>query len=481
MPGPKLIQLEGGFYQAQSPIAAAIRCLNLYPELNMAGGAVKYTNYLTPGLVVLADPGANLICRTAYRATNGALFEVVANVVYFTDQTFTRTALGTIANLSTPVSMKDNGLVLVVVDGTTAGYVVDLTTHAFSTISDPAFYGSNRVDYTDTYFVFTRPNSTQYYLSPPNWNGTDPFDALDIADKVGGADNISTSICMKEDIWTIGLYTTQVWYNSGGTDFAFAPVSGVFIEHGCEAVYSVAQTDLSIFWLTQDDDGKAMVVQGKDYSVQRVSTHAMENLMDGYTNLADAIGMVYQQKGHLFYVLTFPTDDKTWVYDLSTGLWHERAWIDEDGVEHRWRPNCVASAYNRIVAGDFQNGKLYQVSPEIYTDDGSPITRRRGFQHLVNSGLETSYKSFAVYASAGGATALLTTTEPTMMLRWSDDGGFSWGNPVSLAAGSTGQYGRQMVARQLGMGRDRVFEVFWSYPYSEALNGAFIDADGAAA
>lgn len=478
---PRLVELPGGFYKAKSVLAACQRQLNLYSEGNPAGSPTKFTDYQTPGTVTLIDPASALICRCAYRATNGELFEVVGTHVYFTDSSFVRHSLGAIANLTTPVSMSDNGTVVVIVDGSNAGYTIDLPGHAFNTIVDAAFYGSPRVSYSDTYFVFNRPGTTQWYLSPPNWNGVTAFDALDIADKVGGADNISTSITMKEDVWTIGLYTTQVWSNNGGVDFPFALVSGIFIEHGCQAVYSAGQTDLSIFWLTQDDDGFAMVVQGKDYAVTRVSTHAMEAEIMKYPNLTDAIGMIYQQEGHTFYVLTFPTADKTWVYDLASGLWHERAWIDSNGVEHRWRPNCLATAYGKTLAGDFENGKLYQVDLQTYTDAGDPITRRRGFPHLLNSGLEMSYRSFVAYMNAGSATGLLTTNEPLIMLRWSDNGGFSWSDPISLPAGATGQYSRQIVARQLGMGRDRVFELFWSANFDFSLLGAFIDADPAQA
>jgi hypothetical protein len=476
----KLVELPGGFYKAANLIADAQRCYNLYPEVNPKGAPVRLTNYLTPGLVTLANPGVTIKCRGAYKATNGQLFEVVGSTVYYTDAGFVRHSLGSIAALTTPVLMSDNGIVVVIVDGTASGYVVNLTTHAFSTISDPAFYGSTGVSYTDTYFVFNRPGTTQWYLSPQFWDGVSPFDALDIADKVGGADNINTIICMKEDIWVLGEFTSQVYYNAGGVDFAFAPISGVFIEHGVQASYSVAQTDLSIFWLTKDDDGTAMVVMGKDYNVSRVSTHAIETLLSKMTVTSDAIGMIYQQGGHTFYILTFPSEDKTITYDLASGLWHERGWNDDNGEEHRIRGNTCATAYGKTLMGDWENGKLYHLDPETYTDAGDPIVRRRGFPHIVNGGNLLSYKQFVAYMAAGSADAVLTDDEPTVSLRWSDNGGFSWGDPIQMPMGATGQYGRQIQARQLGMGRDRVFELFWSAPYATALQGAFVEADPAA-
>lgn len=479
MAQPKLVPIEGGFYEARSLIANAQRCGNLFPERNRDGAAVKYTLYPRAGLLTLANPGVNIKCRASYKASNGQLFEVVGGTVYYTDPTFTRHTLGTIANLSTPVSIRDNGIVAAIVDGTTSGYVVNLSTHAFSVISDPAFYGATAVSYTDTYLVFNRPNSTQFYLSPPNWNGTDPFDPLDIADKVGGADPLATLICMKEDIWTLGTLTSMVWYNAGGADFAFAPVSGVFIEYGCQAVYSVVQSDLAIFWLSQDDDGQSMVVMGRDYTVKRVSTYAIENAIQSYADQSDAIGGLYQQGGHTFYVLTFPTADKTWVYDIGEDLWHEQYWTDSDGIEHRIRANCFANAYNKNLCGDWENGKLYQLSPRLYTDDGAPIVCRRGLPHLLNNSLNMSYEQFVAYMQVGSKDGALTSDPATISLQWSDTAGYSWSNPITLSIGSTGQYGIQASARQLGMGRDRVFEVFWALDAPTAFQGGYVAASPA--
>ena len=79
----------------------------------------------------------------------------------------------------------------------------------------------------------------------------------------------------------------------------------------------------------------------------------------------------------------FPQADHTWVYDLSTQLWHERAWMDTNGALHRHRANCVAYAYGITVCGDWQNGKLYNWDLHTYTDDEAPIMRLRGPSALI--------------------------------------------------------------------------------------------------
>jgi hypothetical protein len=70
---------------------------------------------------------------------------------------------------------------------------------------------------------------------------------------------------------------------------------------------------------------KGIVYRANGYTAQRISTHAVEWQIQQYGNLSDAIAYTYQQDGHSFYVLIFPSANTTWVFDVATSLWHERA------------------------------------------------------------------------------------------------------------------------------------------------------------
>lgn len=307
--------------------------------------------------------------------------------------------------------------------------------------------------------------------------GSSAFDALDIAAKTGGPDGIAMLEIVHKDVWLLGdQNTTEVWYNVGAADFAFTRMPGVFIEHGCVAKYSVSKTDLSIFWLGRDKEGHLLAFIGMSYSAQVISTFAIQAEWESYDRVDDAIGFCYQQGGHDFWVLTFPTADRTWVYDLAEKLWHERAWYDDNSNEHRIRANCMAFAYGRIVVGDFENGKLYALDPEVYTDAGQRIGRRRGFPHLIKDANRLQYRRLILNMDPGLAPELLTSDSPEVSLRYSDTRGASWGNPVIKPVGATGQYATTITWWQLGQGRDRVFEVFWDFPYETALTGAWIEA-----
>lgn len=472
------IPLLGGAYQAKSIIANAQRCLNLYPEPNPQDAAAPVTHYPRPGLTKLASPPTAGVARCIYRASNGNLYYVVGYSLYSVSSQWVMTLVGTLQQSpNTLVSMADNGVDIMVVDGSANGYVVNLATNAFTTINNAAFYGANFVQYVDTYFVLNRPGYPTMYISMSN--STD-FDSLDFASKTGNPDPIVGLQITRREIWLIGAVATEVWYNTGASDFTFGPISGVYVEHGCCAQYSIAKQDLSIYWLSQDAQGHLMVLEGNSYRANRISTFAIENEIQGYEAFADAIGCTYQFEGHTFYQLTFPTADKTWVYDASSGLWHEESWTDNDGIQHRHRANCAGFAFDTNLMGDWETGDLYKIDPTAFTDNGQNIVYLRSFPHVENDGKRLIHSQFIADMEVGTAEGTSLTNPPEVSLRWSDTRGASWGNPIQAPLGSAGQYLTSIQFRRLGMARDRVYELSWSAPYKTALNGAWIDLSSAA-
>lgn len=462
------VSLTTGAYQAKSIIANAQRCCNLYPETNPADAESPTTHYQTPGLLTKVTSTQNS-WRGLWRAANGNQYGVCGNQLYQIRSDWSLNPLGTLGTSNGPVSMCDNGIQMLVVDGTTTGYYVEIDGNVFHTLIDDAFYGSNRVDLCDGYFILNRPGTNQFYISGFL---SVTFDPLDFAAKTGYSDKLATIAVAKRYIFLLGEQTTEVWYNTGAQDFTFGRMPGVFIQHGCIAKASVAQMDGTVFWLSQDPQGRAIAMRTAQFEGQRFSTHAIENAIQGYSRVDDAIGFCYQQEGHYFYVLQFPTASKTWVFDLATEQWHERMWHDTDGREYRHRSNCCAVINGTTAVGDWQNGKLYDMSLSYFDDDGVQIERIRSFPHLVDGLKRVMYRQFIADMQVGDTTA---ATGPEVRLRWSDTRGRSWGNYITGSLGAIGEFLTCIQFQRLGMARDRVFELSWSDPQDTALNGAYID------
>jgi len=474
------VALTDGTYEARSVIASAQRCVNLYPEINQLNKTLYYptqqtnaiiTHYPTPGLRLLATIGSGPI-RGIYTASNNVLYCVSGSSVYSVDATFIGTQIGTITSATGQVSMADNGIDLVLVDGTTAGYTVVLATGAFATINDPAFYGSDRVDFIDTFFVFNKPGTGEFYSTTSNV--VTPFNALYFATKIAKPDLLVSAVVMHDEIWLIGEKTTEIWLNSGGVDFPFSKVPGAFVQHGCMAKHSISVQNLQVYFLSQNEQGERIVLLGESYGVSRISTHAIEADISAYSDATDAIGFIYQQEGHQFYVLTFPSAGKTWAYDTQTRLWHERMFLNA-GIEDRIRANCAAVYQSMNIVGDWKDGRIFEMDPDTYTDDGAPIGRIRGFPTMQNELKRVQFTQFIADMGVGNDTGSLTANDFQVGMRFSDTGGKSWSDLVYKTMGATGEYQTNLQWQRLGVGRRRVFELQWSAPVKTALNGAYVD------
>jgi hypothetical protein len=465
------VNLLCGAYTARSIIADLQRCVNLYPEKNQESSSAPITHYPTPGLTELSAGPSSAAYRCLYETTQGELYGVVGSKLYHISESWVFTELATLATRVTKVSMADNGFYLVVVDGTDTAISVKLDDYTVGTINGPNFYPTDCVKYLDGFLIFNRLGTNQFFIS---LFASLDFDPLYIASKTGSPDPIVTIEVVHREIWLIGTKTTEIWYNSGAAAFPFERVGGSFIEHGSIAARSNATLSINVFWLSRDKNGTALVAHGQGYEAKRASTHAIEVELGRYTRLDDAIGMSYQILGHNFYVLTFPTVDKTWVYDQSDDLWHELVWLDSNGDEHRHRMNAVAFAYGKHVVGDRQNGKLYKLDKDSATDDGQPVMRKRVMPHVVNAGQSVIYDK--LMANMEGGTILDESTN-LITLRYSDTRGRSWSDGLTQTMGKTGEHDTNIQWNRLGSARDKVFELSWSGALFTALNGVWLHVD----
>lgn len=474
--------LTGGAYQAASIIASAQRCLNLFPEANPGETSppVPVTHYPRPGKKVFALPPTLGVGRGLYRATNGDLYTVVGSTLYFVNSLGVYSAIGALGEATNPiVSMADNGQDvgndMVVVDGTVNGWTVTLSTRAFAPIVDGTgtFIGSTTVNYLTGFFLFNAPGTPYWYSSLPN---SVTFNALDLASKNGYADNIQVVGVRAREAWLIGTLSTEPWYLAGTSPFAFEAVSTTFVSYGCIAPYSQVTLDSELFWISQDLKGQAIIVQSSGYKAQRVSTHAIEQILQGYVEtygtIADAIGSTYQIQGHTFYVLSFPTADATWQYDIATKQWSQLCYLDNDGNEHRDRAVLYVNAYNQVLGLDWQTGIIYTIDVNTYTDNGQPIKYLRSFPHVIDEMKRLTVWGLVADMECGTETDV--TNDPQLNLRYSINRGKSFSDYLQTSMGQLGQYETSPQFTRLGQARDWVFELSWSEPVKTALNGAYI-------
>jgi hypothetical protein len=460
----------GSSYVARSVNAADNRCVNLFPEIVPDGGKQPAFLQRAPGLRQLVQlptgPVRGLWTFGDYAyAVSGTRFYQIDSDWNYVDK-------GGVVG-SNPVNMVDNGTQLFIADGPT-GYIYNASTDAFAQITDPDFYGAVGVGFIDGYFVYNQPDSQKFWVTSLYGSSVDP---LDFASAEGSPDNLVTLIVDHREVWLFGETSVEVWYNAGLPDFPLARIQGAFNEIGCQAPYSVAKLDNALFWLGKDARGNGIVYRSKGYTGERVSTHAVEWQIQQYTTLADAVAYTYQQDGHAFYVLNFPTANTTWVYDVATGVWHERAgWENNQFTRHRGQ--CQMNYNNEIVIGDYVAGVLYAYDMNVYVEANTIQKWLRSWRALPtgqNDLKRTAQHSLQLDCESGVGLSTGQGSDPQVMLRWSDDGGHTWSNEHWKSMGQIGQYGKRVIWRRLGMTqklRDRVYEISGTDPVKIAIMGA---------
>lgn len=469
---PGLIQLTGA---TLPPLGNAWPQPSAITNLPVRGSWVLSGS--TQGLVVIGNT-----CYLATIGSYGSSIIVGAINLY---------AVGTLLTNSGPVSIRDDGLggYAVIVDGP-YGYIYTIATRAFSQITDPGFLGSNTVAFIDGWWIFNQPGTQQFYTNAQPYAIS--FNASYFANKDSASDKLMGVIESKEELWLLGEKTSEIWYNAGGQYFPFQRLVGTMLQVGCKAVGSIArfssESQDGLIWFGRSDRGENVIVKTQGFQAEVVSTPAVSDAIAKYPITSDAVGYTYQEDTHEFYVLTFPTADRTWVYDGSMPpdlAWHQRLSYDPYAQAfHRHRSNCYMNFAGMRVVGDYQNGSLYQMTRAAYTDAGWPLLARRRAPYvwdneagnLAKSGDSPRGRVFMASLqldfAPGQGTSSGLGQNPVANLRIARDGPNSFGQQWPLPMGAIGQNRNRCMIRRLAMGRNNLFEVDVIAPVNRDLMGA---------
>lgn len=464
----------GPSYNAPSITQDAQECINWYVETDPtkeAGSRGSAALYPCDGLLTKLTLAALASVRALHVLPGEqSMVAISGSVVYLVNASFVATAIGNLSTNSGPVGVSDNGISIYFTDGASR-YACLLNGSGFSGVTDGGFTGGTAVAEIDGFLIYNRPNTNQFGCTS-NLSSVSP--ALSFGSKAGSSDNIVTLIANKRLLYLLGEYTSEQWINVGAFPFPFNIIPGTSIQHGCSAPFSVSLLGEGVAWLAQDRRGQATIAMMTGGQLNKISTYAVESdINTGVTT--DAIAYTYSRAGHEFYMITFPTQDKTWCYDIAEQQWHKRAWRDSQNVLHRHRSNCHALFQGFNLVGDYQNGKVYALDPQTYSDDGQPIQRLRRTPHLTNGLDRVFYDFLQIQFQPGIGLPSGQGSNPQCMFRWSDDGGETWSNYYLISIGKMGQYKYRAIKRKMGFARDRVYEVSVTDPVYAVIVSAEIE------
>lgn len=453
----------GGSYTDHSVAADAQRSLNLYPAPQSNAAKARTVLHGTPGLSVFAEIDSPV--RGLWGGEN-RLFAAGGSKLYEISSGGGPTELGDIGEGSSPVQMFPNGAQLFVVAGG-AGYL-----HT-GTELEPVVASALQGGFMDGYFLAVSPEegNPRRFVHSELQNGL-TWDALDFASKEGYPDALLAMLCDHNDLWLFGSESAEIWRNNQDPSpiaFPWERDPGAFIHYGVAAPWSVVRLGSGVAWLAGDRvRGHVTAVRAQGYQPIRVSTHAIEAEWATYSTAADAEAYSYMDGGHDFWVITFPTANKTWVYDAATNFWHERGgWSGTATTKHRSRGH--AFVFGKHLVGDFGSGNIYQMSRSLLSDAGDTITRLRRAPHIAEEEHNLFHHRLQLDLDMSGT--------PALALRWSDDGGFNWSTAVNKSPSAAARK-KRVLWNRLGHSRDRVYEVVSTTSAKHVWIDAYLNATG---
>lgn len=470
------IAIVGGHYIGKATEVDAQECINLYPVNDTSGGK-KRSLHPTPGRVIWKDFSlSGKPIREMHRVNDTEAYVICHSSVYKIDQTGSETLLAsTLDNATGPCQMEDNGTQVLIADLTDGkGYVVE--SDVVTKITDADFPTVSSLTYQDGYAIVSKDDTKTFAISTLDGASLAAYEASDftrwdvLEKKTVSAlkSKLKAVFSDHSEVWAFGESTFQPFYNSAATDFPFtktqtAQKAGIGGSSRC-----IVSLDNSIFWL----DNWHNVRRAVGYTPVIISTSEISHNIEQFSTKSDAFAFGYQQAGHAFYVITFPTADKTYVYEVSANEWHLRSTGLTGG---RWGANCYMEFAGEHLVGDATNGIIHKLDRSAFTDAGETMRSVRVTGHTGVDGRQLIYHRLEIHMKTGVGNNADPGKDPLIFMQYSDDGGHNFSSGRFGNLGKIGATKTRVFWDGLGMSRDRIFKFTITDPVDRVIMALFAD------
>ena len=442
--------------------------LNCYIEVQPMDDRAKVAIYGTPALTLFSSFGDTPV-RGIY-AHGDFVYLVHRGTLYEVNNAGVTTERGTIGTTSGKVYFADNGVQLMLIDGTN-GYIFNFNTLVFTQIVSAGFLGAASLTWMDGYFIVGVPNTQRFQISALydglTWN------ALDYSSAEANPDNIIRVFADNSNLYLFGAISTEFWSNTGATDFPYARISGGATEWGCASANSVVKYDNSVAFLAKNRMGQVMIARMNGYQPQKISTPELDYIINNYLSVEDTSCFSYLLGGHPMLQVNFPTGGESWLYDGLSQAWSK---LKSYNIT-RHRAEMGVNYLNKILVTDYTNGNLYRLDASAYTDNGDPLEFELITRHVANDDLRLIVSKLQIDMESGVGLVSGQGSNPQVMLSVSKDGGHTWGTEQWCSLGAIGKFLSRVIWRRLGVGRDFTFKIRITDPVKRVILGSSIDVE----
>ncbi len=422
-----------------------------------------------PGLLEWVDLGTasgvdglhwDTYFNKCFAVSNGQVFAITDNAG--TNADITGDALET----STPVSFVNNGTYLFMSNSGKMVTYANAGTTAYVADAD-APTEVDFVRYLDTYILCNERDTNKFWWcdvnAPLTWSATN------YASAEGSPDYINFIDVGWREILIGGERSIELWYNDGSSPFI--RFESGFIERGILAPHSVQQINNT--WYFLDHERKVCMLEGR--TPKMVST-PFDYSIQSLTTMASVRGYHVNMEHMNFYVLNFPDDNMTYVYDYQHDTWFRWGTYNSETASYddfTCNSYCYCPDWGYHLMGGKEDGKIYKVSRGYYDDNGTSmrtVYRTGWINHETDSRKRCNKLRIKLKRGVGVSGS---DDEPEIMVRWRDDGSSTWSNEYTRGIGTSGNTEFFIDLKRLGMYRSRQ----WEFSITDATELILISAE----
>lgn len=434
--------------QSRASVVTAQSHKNLYAERIDEKNEIVF--YCTPGTTLRKSFGDTPV--RGWIAVGDLYYLVHRGTFYEVNNAGTATSRGTLDTVSGRVDMAYDGALIMITTGT-SGYTFTISGASFAIISDGDFPDAAKtVGWLGGYFIVDQGSGDSFQIST---TGT-AWDPLEFATAESNPDGLVRVFIDNGQLILFGENTTEFWGNIGGADFAFAAIKGATQEFGLAARWSVCKFNAGIAALMTPSVGNVQVMFIAGYAPKALSTPDMDAIINDYATVSDATAFSYMIGGHPMLQINFPTAGKSWLYDALSGMWSS-AEYGLNGARHRGEMHL--DYLNKSIIADHSNGSIYDLDPDVYTDNGTAIAREIVSRHQFKGNQRIVIDQLYVDMQVGVGLTSGQGSDPQVMLTVSKNNGATYGPERWVSLGAMGNYLQRVVWRRLGLARDWLFRI----------------------
>lgn len=438
----------GGINKDYNSRLSRTNIINGYIENNVDGSfkRIRRANGMREFQTVGSGPirGMFRLKDIVYVASGNELYQMTES---------TSLLIGNIGGIDSIVKMNANGTddnqVIIISDQN--GFTYD-DGAGFLPITDPDFNADFSVASLNQIFWVNDPDSNVFSGSEAA-NGQD-WSPLRRASAEQSFDPIVYIARQKTSLRMMGTRTIEQWQTDvNDVNVPIRPILGAQVPRGVGAQKSVAEWQDNIFWLA--DDGTVWQISGASaFKISDISLdYAIrgDGQLSGYANPELAIGFFIDHPVHKHYVLTFPNQKITWVYDVNVKRWH----IRESKDVGRWRANNSVLAFDNVLLGDFRTNQIFTWDEDAFDEDGETLSLEIITPAIRHIKADLFISTLDMVMEVG--TAAVSEPAPKMQIKYSRDGGRTFKSKRDVEFGIQGDWGKKVIRRQFGRTK-RLFE-----------------------